>query len=755
MDVPPSSALTKALFKSGLTFRDQDAETESDVIQLQVLSISESISANTNTEGLCSTCQTYGLEYLHLLECPVQLGEHQYDKNSWLRAFDIRSHFEDSCAVCELLVSLLPENSSGPWRICWVGYGRWSMYRDQGWTVKDEFLPWDFLRTPAIVVSPNNKADFKDWWMKRDKHGLVLPTRKAGEDRSLPRARYLDSTSVDFEAAKSWVKTCEDIHDTTCSDVREVIEGLRVIDCRTKGVVAAPKNCNYVALSYFRPTEATTLEDLPDWDSLPALFRDALAATLQLGFDYLWIERYCGLRDEPTYKQGQWRHIDKVFSGAHITIIAACSDDISIGLPGVGEHARQPTPAAIIGESKLVATPSKERDSAWKSKWYNEGFAYDECLLSRRRLLFTDHGLLFQCTGPNDVESYAIESLDIALGAPELGALRNSKIVFSDIRFVHLFPEAVWSFLKMYTKKARPDRPDNLYPLNALLNKFASLSEEFDHVWAMPVYQRPVQMPVAEPIVVTQPPKVRQTYAERLASSLIWEAQDATGRQHDFPTWSWASSTAVIECEDYNIRNLDLDISFEKEAGGKISIDDYFSQPAAQRPTIGTGMYFNGPVIFVELEAPLFQNDWYLPVTSFERKYSSSINLRHALLALKTWDEDMEPGRYLTLILGASQATRTSWLTYHLLVLKEKDGYYERGFVLKIKDVDLNNRIPEETWGGWMEESMEVLGEEKFPWIYADFPADFGLEKDDRDKWEKVFLIAKHLRVQKREVLVR
>lgn len=97
-------------------------------------------------------------------------------------------------------------------------------------------------------------------------------------------------------------------------------------------------------------------------------------------------------------------------------------------------------------------------------------------------------------------------------------------------------------------------------------------------------------------------------------------------------------------------------------------------------------------------------------------------------------------------ILGASQATRISWLTYHLLVLKVKDGHYEDGFTMNVKDADLNNRVPGETWAKWMEGSNEVLGLERVPWLLA---------SSDREEWDKVFLIAKHLGVEKREILVR
>jgi hypothetical protein len=640
-------------------------------------------------------------------------------------------------------VSLLPANFTGPWRVCWVGFGWWRTHPNQTtWAVRDEFLDWDFLRTPGIVVAPDGSAEYEKWWSERPEHGFVLPTRRAGEDGNLPRARYLDAHSVDFEAARSWIKECENLHGDGCRGSHGAIEGLRVVDCRSRTVVPAPKDCQYVVLSYYRSaSHAATSQVMPDWDAVPPLFRDCITAASDLGYDYVWIDQYCTPQYESNQKERQARHVDRVYSEADLVIIAACSDDTSAGLAGTETRARQPSVSATVGDVTLVAIHSKEMDSVFKSKWHTHGFGYERSLLAHRRLLYTEHGLLFQCNGESYKESYAVEAFDIPLGSPNLRAFTSTPIVFQDVRFADKFPDIVWQMLKTYTKKLQQDQDDESV-FTGILNRLASISEEFDHVWGLPVYQRPVQLPIASGIISVLQPKVTQTYSERLASSLVWEAADSS-----------SSSTGFISSEDYNIRNLDLGIAIETSPHGRIPLDDYFSQPAASRPKLGKGLYFNGPVTFIDLGAPHENNGWYIPVTSFERNYT--IQIRHGLAAFKTWDPDMQPGRYLTLILGASQASMSSWLTYHLLVLKEKDGYYERGFVLKITDADLNNRVPKETWAEWMEDSSTVLGLDKVPWPYAEFPANFGFEKDKRDEWDKVFLIAKHLRVEKREVLVR
>jgi hypothetical protein len=629
------------------------------------------------------------------------------------------------------------------------------MHPDQGtWGIRDELVNRDFMRTPGIVVGPDESTAFDKWWKERLRHGLILPTRKPGEDMLLPRARCLDARSIDFQAAKSWVKDCETHHGDICGGEQQDIEGLRVIDCRTKTVVPAPSKCEYAALSYFRgETGATISHDLLTWDAVSSLFRDTITAAIRLGYDFVWIDRYCAPQVQVGEEERATRHIDEVYTQAHLVMVGACSDDTSIGLPGMETNARQQSASATIGNSTIVATRLISPDSANGSKWYQEGFGFEECLSADRRLIFTDHGLMYQCQGSSSWECSATETFDISLGCSQLRAFKTSSTVFPAIRSVDKYPKIAWELLERLTRKSQGSPLERKIAFSGILHKLSSLSEEFDHVAGLPVYQRPVEMPVASGMVVIVPPKIRQRQAERLASSLVWEAYDSADRQTGYPSWSWTGSTGVIECEDYNIRNLDLEMSFELEKGGRLPIDEYFLQRAESRPHLGKGLHITGPTTFIKLEAPIVNNGRYISVTSFER--NDSLEFRHGLRAMEQWDEDMKPGRYLALILGASQATRTSWLTYHLLLLKERDGYYERGFPLEVKDADLNNRVPEGTWAKWMVESKEVLGLERVPWPYAEFPADFGFEQGAREDWEKVFLIAKHLRVETRKIFLR
>lgn len=221
-----------------------------------------------------------------------------------------------------------------------------------------------------------------------------------------------------------------------------------------------------------------------------------------------------------------------------------------------------------------------------------------------------------------------------------------------------------------------------------------------------------------------------------------------------FPTWSWTSMPGAIESNDENIRNLDLDISVELVDGGRMRAEEYLSISARLRPRAVMGLWIDAPVTYVHVHPLLKRDGLYHSVTSFERQ--DSRELRYAgLLILRRWPKGFKVGRHLAVILGASQKSRTLRLTYHLMILQEKDEYYERAFVLDVNDATLESGMPEETLASWGEEACDILGITQCPWPYADYPADLGFEEEKREDWHKAFLIAKHLRVEQRTVYVR
>jgi NADH:ubiquinone oxidoreductase subunit 4 (subunit M) len=69
---------------------------------------------------------------------------------------------------------------------------------------------------------------------------------------------------------------------------------------------------------------------------LPNTIKDAIAVTQQLGFRYLWIDRYCIDQQNQTHAMQQIEQMGSIYKYSEITIIAACGIDPSYGLPGIG-----------------------------------------------------------------------------------------------------------------------------------------------------------------------------------------------------------------------------------------------------------------------------------------------------------------------------------------------------------------------------------------------------------------------------------
>lgn len=84
---------------------------------------------------------------------------------------------------------------------------------------------------------------------------------------------------------RSQVAECERIHENVMRP--EPVQGLKVIDCKSRVVVPASEGCKYAALSYVwgEAKSGTNLE-------FPATIEDAISITRALGLGYLWVDRY-------------------------------------------------------------------------------------------------------------------------------------------------------------------------------------------------------------------------------------------------------------------------------------------------------------------------------------------------------------------------------------------------------------------------------------------------------------------------------
>lgn len=181
---------------------------------------------------------------------------------------------------------------------------------------------------------------------------------------------------------------------------------LRVIDCRTRRIVKAPPQCKYVALSYVwgllkqeQQTSSNSTDAFPCAlpENLPRLIEDALMVVRQLDFRNLWIDKYCICQNDQDDLHNQIRNMDIIFSLAQVTIVAAAGIDPTFGLPGIRDTPRIPQPVVMAGGCALLSILTNPRIVVQASKWMSRGWTYREAVFARRRLVFTEEQVHFEC----------------------------------------------------------------------------------------------------------------------------------------------------------------------------------------------------------------------------------------------------------------------------------------------------------------------------------------------------------------------
>lgn len=212
---------------------------------------------------------------------------------------------------------------------------------------------------------------------------------------------------------RKWMHYCKSNHSTSCCVSESVwVPGLRLIDCGKLSVTEFDTNKPYVALSYVwgkaydvnsKLRRAGNRLLLPA--RLSAVISDAIRVTKALGFQYLWVDRFCIDQENPNDKHQQIKQLDYIYENADLTVVAAAGADETYGLPGVGQTPRTPQRTAKFNGMSVITTMKDPHYSIRSSRWASRGWTFQEATLSRRRLVFTDQQLYFECNTMSCSES--------------------------------------------------------------------------------------------------------------------------------------------------------------------------------------------------------------------------------------------------------------------------------------------------------------------------------------------------------------
>ncbi|KAI8207018.1 hypothetical protein K4K52_002606 [Colletotrichum sp. SAR 10_76] len=102
----------------------------------------------------------------------------------------------------------------------------------------------------------------------------------------------------------------------------------------------------------------------------------------------------------------QINKMDLIYSNAEATIVAAAGPDETYGLPGVGSTKRfKQDIVDVAGAAMINMGPHPAVYVEEESRWWKRGWTFQEGLLSRRRIIFTETQAFFECNTASWIES--------------------------------------------------------------------------------------------------------------------------------------------------------------------------------------------------------------------------------------------------------------------------------------------------------------------------------------------------------------
>lgn len=480
-------------------------------------------SSHGSQQALCLRCNS-----LRIDESLAKLAERPYPGTVELAKFEVQLlsddgvlGFEKDCVLCSFARKILDVDGAGstgqkhPW-IC---------------TIEQHYYNEIRLNVSKVQLYGSHIT-----MSLHDYQGILRSTQQvhAIGDLSLTESnnavglgRFVPREEADTKLLASWINICNTMHGDTCSTVSpQSFPGLRFIDVHERCLVDAPQQATYSALSYVwgaskrfglsidNLSELQQPGSLADTDeSISLVVRDAIIATEKLGMKYLWVDGFCILGRDDVDKAYQIGHMDAIYRGATVTLIAAAGDSADYGLPGVrpGSRTKLITQhTCVINNTTIAVADLRTRPELPHSTWSTRGWTLQEDILSRRCVYFTDHQIFYECALSHFCESTILESDD-----PSMSVLTTD--------YLGRKPQGS-DWLWQYAQYVDDYTPRDLSFEDDILDAFRGIMNELDHLAGGFHFGLP-----------------QQRFEKTLAWYSGWyNGGDPSRRRKKFPSWSWA-----------------------------------------------------------------------------------------------------------------------------------------------------------------------------------------------------------------------
>ena len=404
---------------------------------------------------------------------------------------------------------------------------------DQGFSSLNEMVAGTIIR--SIVEA---SADF---------HGSEFAMSQS-KMQYLPRGRKVTS-KVDIKMAEDWIHACDAGH-TPCHLPTLPLrpdQDIRLIDVLNHSIVSATTAEKYVILSYVwgkdvRPVlvqdsvlQCSSLGGLRDL-VIPRTISDAIQLVKDIGYRYLWVDSLCIVQDDNRDKQRQIPIMDSIYSNAGLVIIVAANSHASAGIPGIHHTQRRISQRqeTIKSTQSITAQPSVQQVLE-QSVWNTRGWTFQEAILSRRALVFTESLVYWNC-------QYDTWREDISSESPVYGLLlTQDNSIWELPQEIHTCRTRSYCELaERFSQRTFKDQGDVLWAFIGILRLNAYLFRD-GFIWGHP-------HEILDSTLLWS--EVSQCVGIHSRPACHADLTDGSINILPYPSWSWLSTNVQVSFKD-------------------------------------------------------------------------------------------------------------------------------------------------------------------------------------------------------------
>jgi hypothetical protein len=244
--------------------------------------------------------------------------------------------------------------------------------------------------------------------------GLLLVNQNSVPDHP-GIGRVLDPDWCDLDTVKEWKKSCLLTHGSKCENPAKIsaTQPAWLIDIDENCIRPGNECGPYVALSYrwgenpnirVEPDilaslqQPNSLNDKSISKKLPNILRHAMHLTSVIGERFLWVDALCIIHGHADTRH-QLNLMGAIYANAMITIIAADGDsnDGLLGLNGISAPRMLEHKVIPFANEKIIVRNTQTFSMVGNTPYYERGWTYQEFMLSKRRILFNQKEVHWQC----------------------------------------------------------------------------------------------------------------------------------------------------------------------------------------------------------------------------------------------------------------------------------------------------------------------------------------------------------------------